>query len=72
MTQVFEVSGMHCGGCASRVERAATALAPGAKVTLDPPRLTFPEGANIDAAAINKTLAELGDYRVKGPVVDGG
>ena len=42
MTQVFEVSGMHCGGCASRVERAAAGLAPGATVTLDPPRLTLP------------------------------
>ena len=65
MTQVFEVSGMHYGGCASRVQRAATALAPGATVTLDPPRLTLPEGITLDTAAINKALAEFGDYRAK-------
>lgn len=65
MTQVFEVSGMHCGGCASAVQRAAGALAPGAKVTLDPPRLTLPNGTGLDAAAINTALAALGDYRVK-------
>ena len=65
MTQVFEVSGMHCGGCLSRVQQAATKLAPGTKVTLDPPRLTLPEGAALDAAAINAALAPLGDYRVK-------
>ena len=65
MTQVFEVSGMHCGGCASRVQRAATALAPGATVTLDPPRLTLPEGAKLDAEAINKALAEFGDYSAR-------
>lgn len=65
MTRVFEISGMHCGGCASRVQRAAVALAPGATVTLDPPRLTLPEGVSLDAEAINKALAEFGDYRAK-------
>lgn len=65
MTQVFEVSGMHCGGCLSRVQQAATKLAPGTSVTLDPPRLTLPEGTALDAAAINAALSPLGDYRVK-------
>ncbi|MGX1742615.1 heavy-metal-associated domain-containing protein [Bosea sp. NPDC055353] len=69
MIQVFEISGMHCGGCASRVQRAATALAPGATVTLDPPRLILPEGAKLEAEAINKALAEFGDYRVR-PLAD--
>ena len=72
MTQVFEVSGMHCGACASRVQRAATALAPGAVVTLDPPRLTLPEGAALDAATLNRALAELGDYRVRESLADAG
>lgn len=65
MTQVFEVSGMHCGGCLSRVQQAAEKLAPGTSVTLDPPRLTLPVGAALDAAAINAALSPLGDYRVK-------
>lgn len=65
MTRVFEISGMHCGGCAARVQRAVAALAPGASVTLDPPRLTLPDGAALDAAAINQVLAPLGDYRAK-------
>ena len=65
MTQVFEVSGMHCGGCLSRVQQAATKLAPGTSVTLEPPRLTLPQNATLDAAAINAALAPLGDYRVK-------
>lgn len=68
MTRVFEVSGMHCGGCLSRVQQAATKLAPGTAVTLDPPRLTLPEGTALDAAAINAALTVLGNYRVK-PVV---
>jgi Cu+-exporting ATPase len=65
VTQVFEISGMHCGGCASRVRGALAALAPGAVVTLDPPRLTLPEGVALDAAAVNEALAAVGDYRVK-------
>jgi copper chaperone len=68
MTQVFDVSGMHCSGCASRVQRAAEALAPGAVVTLEPPRLTLPQGARLDAETLNRALAELGDYRVQGPL----
>lgn len=31
----LKVAGMTCGGCASSVERAVTAAAPGAKVTVD-------------------------------------
>lgn len=70
MTQVFEISGMHCGGCASRVQRAAVTLAPGAKVTLDPSRLALPEGLDLDTETLNKALAELGDYRAK-PLAQG-
>jgi len=70
MTQVFAISDMHCGGCASRVQQAAISLAPGAKVTLDPPRLTLPDGVNLDAEAINRALAPLGDYRAK-PLAEG-
>lgn len=68
MTQVFAIEGMHCGGCVSRAQRAVAALAPGAVVTLDPPRLTLPEGVSLDAAAINQALAKLGDYRADGPL----
>lgn len=65
MTQVFEISGMHCGGCASRAQRAVTTLAPGAVVTLEPPRLTLPEGVSLTPTEINAALATMGDYRVK-------
>lgn len=68
MTQVFEMSGMHCGGCAASVQRAVAALAPGAVVTLEPPRLTLPEGSNLDAATINAALASVGGYRANGPL----
>lgn len=65
MTQVFEITGMHCGGCASRAQRAVEAIAPGAVVTIDPPRLTLPEGVNLTAEAVDAALSKMGDYRVK-------
>lgn len=65
MTQVFEITGMHCGGCASRAQRAVEAIAPGAVVTIDPPRLTLPEGVKLTEEAVDAALAKMGDYRVK-------
>jgi copper chaperone CopZ len=68
MTQVFAIEGMHCGGCAARAQKAVTALAPGAVVTLDPPRLTLPDGVSMDAATINAALAKMGEWRATGPL----
>ena len=68
MTQVFAIEGMHCGGCASRAQKAVAAIAPGAVVTLEPPRLTLPENVTLDAVAINAALAKMGDYRASGPL----
>lgn len=68
MTQVFAIEGMHCGGCATRAQKAVAVLAPGAVVTLEPPRLTLPEGVALDAAAINAALAKMGDYKATGPL----
>ena len=65
MTQVFEISGMLCGGCASRAQRAVEAIAPGAVVTIDPPRLTLPEGVTLTPEAVDAALAKMGEYRVK-------
>ena len=67
MTQVFEISGLHCGACVTRAQRAVEALAPGALVTLEPPRLTLPDGIALTPAAIDEALAKVGEYRVKAP-----
>lgn len=63
MTQVFALEGLHCSGCASRAEKAVQTLAPGATVTLEPPRLTLPQNVALDAVAINTALAKMGDYK---------
>lgn len=71
MTQVFAIEGMHCGGCAARAQKAVAALAPGAVVTLEPPRLTLPDGVSLDPAAINAALAKMGEWKATGPLAAG-
>jgi copper chaperone CopZ len=63
MAQEFEISGMHCGGCVSRVAKALRALDTGVTVTLDPPRAAFGEGVEPSTEAVNALLAKIGDYR---------
>ena len=63
MTQVFAIEGLHCGGCAARAQKAVEALAPGAVVTLEPPRLTLPAGSSLDLPAINAALDKAGEYK---------
>jgi copper chaperone CopZ len=63
MTQQFEISGMHCGGCVSRVAKALKTIDQGVAVTLEPPRATFSDGAAVSLETINAALAKIGDYR---------
>lgn len=60
MTITYIVEGMTCGGCRNRVAVTLSALAPGAEVTLDPPRAVFP--APVDREAMNTALASIGKY----------
>jgi len=63
MTREYEISGMHCGGCVSRVAKALRALDAEVSVTLDPPRARFSEAAPVALDAVNAALAKIGDYR---------
>jgi Cu+-exporting ATPase len=65
MQQVFEIAGMHCGGCVKRVTRALQALAPDVTVTLEPPRATFNVSAPLPLEAVKAAVAKAGDYGVR-------
>ncbi|HXF46376.1 MAG TPA: heavy-metal-associated domain-containing protein [Burkholderiaceae bacterium] len=65
MQQVFEISGMHCGGCVNRVTKALTTLAATVTVTLEPPRATFEVAAPLPLEAVNAALAKAGDYEAR-------
>jgi copper chaperone CopZ len=63
MPHEFQISGMHCGGCVNRVAKALRTIDAGVTVTLEPPRATFTDGADVSIDAVNAALARIGDYR---------
>ena len=67
MAQVIHITGMHCGGCVSRVTKALKPLDAGVAVTLEPPRATFSEGTGLSVDEVNAALAKIGDYRASAP-----
>jgi Cu+-exporting ATPase len=65
MQQVFEITGMHCGGCVNRVIKALKPLADEVTVTLDPPRATFEVPAPVSTEQVSAALARIGDYEAR-------
>jgi Cu+-exporting ATPase len=63
MAEIIHITGMHCGGCVSRVTKALKAVDDGVAVTLEPPRATFSEGVDVSLDAVNALLAKIGEYR---------
>lgn len=56
----FQVSGMTCGGCASRVKRAVQTVDPQAEVNIDLKSKRIRVHANADADAIKTVVSEAG------------
>ncbi|MCA3219075.1 MAG: heavy-metal-associated domain-containing protein [Burkholderiales bacterium] len=65
MQQTFEIAGMHCGGCVSRVTKALKGVAQDASVTLDPPRAVIEVAAPLALEAVQAALARAGDFKVR-------
>lgn len=65
MQQTFEITGMHCGGCVSRVTKALKGVAQDASVTLDPPRAVIEVAAPLALEAVQAALARAGDFKVR-------
>ena len=63
MQQSFQISGMHCNGCVTRVTKALKPLADDVTVTLDPPRATFDTSDALSIDAVRAALAKVGDYQ---------
>ncbi len=57
----YEISGMTCNGCASKVRTALQALSPDAVITLDPPRAS---NVAVSASVANAALSAIGGYRL--------
>lgn len=60
-TQTYQIQGLHCGGCVSRVSKALSPFGAHVSVTLDPPRVTI-EGSKVNLQTLQDTLNKVGDY----------
>jgi copper chaperone CopZ len=58
----YAVSGMTCGGCASKVEKTLKSIAGDVTVTLDPPRAIVK--TNTPLVMLNEALGSIGKYRL--------
>jgi copper chaperone CopZ len=59
----YQITGMHCGGCVSKVEKILSSFATQVKVTLDPAQAVMSE-PKADIIQLNQALANIGDYKL--------
>ena len=62
-TTQYQVIGMTCGGCVSRVQATLEPFATTTKVTLEPPMVTLTD-VNKTLESLNQALAAVGKYRL--------
>ena len=65
MEQLFEITGMHCGGCVKRVTRALEPLADAVSVTLEPPRAVLQVDAPLASETVQAALTAIGDFQAR-------
>jgi copper chaperone len=65
MEQQFEITGMHCGGCVSRVTKALKPLANEVVVTLDPPRAVLDVDTPLSEEEVRAAVVSTGDFQVR-------
>jgi copper chaperone len=65
MEQQFEITGMHCGGCVSRVTKALKPLANDVVVTLDPPRAVLEVDTPLSEDEVRAAVVSTGDFQVR-------
>lgn len=59
----YKITGMHCGGCVSKVEKSLAPFATRVKVTLIPPQaVLFEQKSGI--TEMSQALASIGDYQL--------
>lgn len=67
MKKTYKVNGMHCTGCATRVQKILSSVE-GVKtvnVTLEPPVAELETEKDVDKKILNEALYEIGDYTVE-------
>lgn len=71
MKHQYQISGMHCGSCASKITEALEGLDPiqRAQVTLDPPRAVVTMEDHLSLDRLQEAVSQRGDY-ILSPIND--
>ncbi|HMQ68842.1 MAG TPA: cation transporter [Ignavibacteria bacterium] len=66
MTHTYQVSGMTCGSCVKRVQKALSEVkgVENANVTLDPPSAEIKMKYHINENVLSEAIEKIGDYRL--------
>ena len=62
MDQTFKITGMHCGGCISKITNALQPFANGVSVTLNPPRAVLTDATTTNIATLQAAVSKAGAY----------
>lgn len=68
MKTVFELEGLHCGGCVNRVEKALQSAGLKAQVSLAPPQAVIDSEQAVSLDKVQEILQAVGEYSAKVPV----
>ena len=60
---VYQITGMHCGGCVSKVQKTLANYAGDVKVTLEP-AVAVLGSPRANQAELNQALSSIGDYKL--------
>jgi copper chaperone CopZ len=60
---VYQITGMHCGGCVSKVQKTLANYADDVKVTLEP-AIAALGNPRANLAELNQALSNIGDYKL--------
>ncbi len=63
--KTYQVQGMHCQSCVSKITNALKGLANEVQVTLNPPQVILRGDMISDLAALNAAIATAGNYTLK-------
>ena len=66
MTHTYQITGMSCNGCRTKVEKTLNSIKEiSAVVTLDPPMATITMNNHIPTKELQKTLSAVGNYTIE-------
>ena len=64
MKYTYQVQGMKCAACATKIKNALKGFAESVEVTLDPPKVVLEAKARVELKKLNAAIQKVGDYKL--------